>query len=207
MRDRWYGDKRDIVKWGAVLALARKRSISCVLQVAFYRPDQLNYNLIVDGVSESLPVEVIRHFRDIDHIKQLAANVNMKIDVYNEPFQWRPGFRTRQDFRTDYFNKITDVIKRYSKPVIVLLDPDTGIAPENCRYEHVTVQEIQTVLRAMKKGDVLLFYQHARQGDRDWLNATREEFRLAVGVNVPVDTITCSDIANDVAFFVVDRSN
>ena len=88
----------------------------------------------------------------------------------------------------------------------MFLDPDTGIAPKNYGYEHVTDQEIQTVLRAMKNGDVLLFYQHARLGDGDWLNSTKEEFGLAVGMDGPVDTVTCKEIANDVAFFVVDRS-
>ena len=206
MRDWWYGDKRDIVKWGTVLALARKRSIPAVLQVALYRPDRTNYHLTVDGTSEHLPVEVIRHFRDIDHIQRLAANVNLRIDIHKDLFQWHRKFHTREDFRKAYFNKVTIKIKRYSDPVIVFLDPDTGIAPENYNYKHVTPQEIQSILRAMKSGDVFLFYQHARQRDRDWLNSTKEEFSQAAGISVPVDTITCNEIANDVAFFVVERS-
>lgn len=206
MRDWWYGDKRDIVKWGTVLALARKRSIPAVLQVALYRPDRTNYHLTVDGTSEHLPVEVIRHFRDIDHIQRLAANVNLRIDIHKDLFQWHREFHTREDFRKAYFNKVTIKIKRYSDPVIVFLDPDTGIAPENYNYKHVTPKEIQSILRAMKSGDVFLFYQHARQRDRDWLNSTKEEFSQAAGISVPVDTITCNEIANDVAFFVVERS-
>ena len=54
MRDWWYGDKRDVVKWGTILVLARKRSILVVLQVALYRPDRPTYHLTVDGTSESL---------------------------------------------------------------------------------------------------------------------------------------------------------
>ena len=181
MRDWWYGDKRDVVKWGAVLVLARKRSISAVLQVALYRPDRPNYRLIVDGTPEPLPVEVLQHFRDIDHIVQLAATVDLKIDVHKDLFQWCPEFRTREDFRKAYFGDLANRIKQYAEPVIVFLDPDTGIAPDNYGYEHVTDQEIRTVLRAMRQGDVLLFYQHARLGDRDWRNSTKEEFGQAVG--------------------------
>ncbi|MBW2655740.1 MAG: hypothetical protein JRC91_12665 [Deltaproteobacteria bacterium] len=206
MRDRWYGDKRDIVKWGAVLALARKQAIPAVLQVAFYRPDRLHYRLTVDRTSEPLSVDVIRHFRDINHIQRLAANANVRIDIHKDLFQWNREFRTREDFRKVYFNKVTSKIKRYSDPVIVLLDPDTGIAPKNYDFKHVTPQEIQSILRAMKSGDVFLFYQHARQRDRGWLNSTKEEFGQAVGISVPVDTITCNEIASDVAFFVVERS-
>jgi hypothetical protein len=206
MRDWWYGDKRDVVKWGTILVLARKRSIAVVFQVALYRPDRPTYHLTVDGTSEPLPVEVIRHFRDIDDIERLAANVNLRIDIHKDLFQWRAEFRTREDFRKAYFGDVTSRIKRYAEPVIVFLDPDTGIAPENYGYEHVTGQEIRTVLRAMKDGDVLLFYQHARLGDGDWLNSTKEEFGQAVEMDGPVETVTCKEIANDVAFFVIDRS-
>jgi hypothetical protein len=206
MRDWWYGDKRDVVKWGTIHVLARKHSISNVLQVALYRPDRPNYHLTLDRTTEPLPIEVIRHFRDIDHIQRLAETLNLKIDIDKAVFQWRPEFRTREDFRKAHFIQVASKIKQYREPIIAFLDPDTGIAPENYSYEHVTSQEIQTVLRAMKAGDILLFYQHARLGDGDWLDSTREEFRQAVGPNVPVETVTCNEIANDVAFFVVERS-
>jgi len=207
MRDRWYGDKRDIVKWGAILALASKQSISYVLQVALYRPDPPNnYRLTIDGTTEPLPNEVIRHFRDIDQIKRLEANAEVRIYIHKDLFQWRPGFRTREDFRKSYFDEVARKIKKYREAVIVILDPDKGIAPKTYGSEHVTPQEIRTTLRAMKSGDWLLFYQHARLGDRNWLNSTKGEFGQAVNSTVPVDTITCEEIANDVAFFAVERS-
>ena len=207
MRDWWYGDKRDLVKWGTALVLARKQSIGRILHVALYRPDRPDYELSVNETMEPLPVEVVRHFRDIDKIQQLAAEVNLKIDIYKNTFQWNRGFRTRSDFRADYFDKVANKIKEYSNPVIVFLDPDTGIAPTTVGYEHVTHQEIRTTLRSMKTGDVLLFYQHARLGDKDWINSTRKEFGQAVGSTVPIYTVTCNQIANDVVFFVVERKN
>lgn len=210
MRDCWYADKRDVVKWGVVLLLAQKRFARTVIQVALYRADRPNYYLTIEGTTESaepLPIEVIRHFRDIDHIQNLAEKANLRIDIHKDLFQWRSEFHTREDFRRAYFDALASRIGQYSEPVLVLLDPDTGIAPENCGYEHVTAQEIRTVLRAMKLGDILLFYQHARLGDGEWLNTTREELRRAVGAGIPVVTVTCKEIANDVAFFVVDRSD
>ncbi|TRZ52485.1 hypothetical protein D4S03_03315 [bacterium] len=207
MRDWWYGDKRDIVKWGAILVLARKKSINTVLQVALYRPDPPNnYHLTIDGTTELLPNEVIHHFRDIDQIHLIEAKAKLRIDIHKDLFQWRAGFRTREDFRKSYFNEVARKIKEYREAVIVFLDPDTGIAPNTYGYKHVTPQEIQTTLRAMKPGDWLLFYQHARLGDGNWRNATTEEFGKAVNSTAIVDTITCNEIANDVAFFVVERS-
>lgn len=174
--------------------------------VALYSADRPNYQLTIDGTAEPLPIEVIRHFRDIDQIQRLAAKAELRIDVHKELFQWRSEFRTREDFRRAYFNEAAKKIKTYGDSVIVFLDPDTGIAPKTCGYEHVAPQEIQAMLRAMKPGDVLLFYQHARLGDSDWLSSTKAEFGQAVGPDVPVDTITCKEIANDVAFFVLERS-
>jgi hypothetical protein len=206
MRDWWYGDKRDVVKWGTVLVLARKWSIRAVLQVALCRPTSFNYQLNIGETTEPLPVEVVRHFRDIDDIQRLAEATNLKIDIYKDTFRWNHEFRTREDFRADYFDKVTTKIQQYRDPVIVFLDPDTGIAPVNYDYKHVTHQEIRKTLQAMKTGDVLLFYQHARLGDRGWINSTKEEFCEAIGIGVPVETITCNQIANDVMFFVVERS-
>src|SRR5437879_4521872 len=99
MRDWWYGDKRDVVKWGTIYVLARKHLIRNVLQVALYRRDRPNYHLTIDGKTEPLPVEVIRHFRDIDHIQRLAETLKMKIDIDKDVFQWRREFRTREEFR------------------------------------------------------------------------------------------------------------
>jgi hypothetical protein len=206
MRDWWYGDKRDVVKWGSICVLAQKRSIRTVLQVAFYRPESRNYHLSMDGTAEPLPTGVIQHFRNIDHIQRLAAKADLRIDIHKDLFQWSCEFRTRSDFRKAYFNGVRSRITQYSEAIIVFLDPDTGIAPANYGYEHITHQEIQTVLGAMKTSDVLLLYQHARQGDRDWLNSARQEFCQAVGPDVPVETITCSAIASDVVFFMVERS-
>jgi hypothetical protein len=177
-----------------------------VLQVAFYRPESQNYDLSMNGTDEPLPNGVIQHFRDIDDIQRLAEKENLQIDINKDRFQWSSAFQTREDFRQAYFNGVTDQIKKYIDPAIVFLDPDTGIGPASYGYEHVTHKEIQTVLMAMKPGDVLLLYQHARLGDGDWLNSTKKEFCEAVGTDVPVETITCNAIARDVVFFMVERS-
>ncbi len=207
MRDWFYADKRDIVKWGAILVVARKHGIHTVLQVALYRPDQLDYQLSINGTADGrLPHEIIRHFRDLDQIHRLEVNVGLRIDVHKEPFEWRPEFPTRDDFRRAYFNEVVKKISEYHEAIIVFLDPDTGIAPANCGYEHVTPQEIRTVLGAMRPDALLMFYQHKWMGDNKWPNSAREKFCEAVGQNVSVRVIGCNEIANDVVFFVVERS-
>ncbi len=127
MRDWWYGDKRDVVKWGTICVLVQKRSIRTVLQVAFYRPESQKYHLSMDGTAKPLPIRVIQHFRDINDIQRLAANVNLRIDIHKDLFQWSREFRTRDDFRKAYFNGVTGHIKQYSDPVIVFWTPTRGL--------------------------------------------------------------------------------
>jgi hypothetical protein len=156
---------------------------------------------------ESLPIDVFHHFRDIDQIQRLMAIVKLKIEVHKDFFLWNSAFRTREDFRKAYFDKVAKRIKEYSAAsVIVFLDPDTGIAPRPATptYEHVTPHEIHTVFGAMRPGDMQVFYQHAGLGDSAWMDSTKREFSQAIGPNIPVDVITCNQIANDVALFAVE---
>lgn len=129
----------------------------------------------------------------------------MRVEVQKDLFQWSAEFRTKEDFRKAYFNGVTCKIKEYADSVIVFVHSDTGIPPGNCSYEQVTRKENQPVLRAMNQSDLLLFYQHARPGDGDWQNSTRQDFCQALGAGVPVATITCKEIASDVAFFIVEQ--
>ncbi len=206
MRDKWYGDKRDVVKWGAILFLSTRCSITKILHVALYRPDRKDYKLRINGTQEPLPKEVIEHFHNLDQIQLLARNAQVTIDVHKNLFKWNRRFRTRQDFRKSYFDRVGETIMTYRERVIVFLDPDTGIAGETDRYELVNPEEIRIILGAMKPGDFLLFYQHARRGDKHWRINTETDFIRAVGTGVLVETITCQEIAKDVAFFAVERN-
>ena len=64
MREKWYGDNRDLVKWGVLLHLAQDYEVDRILQVAYVRPTTWE-SLEINGVSKPLPAAVIRHFRRI----------------------------------------------------------------------------------------------------------------------------------------------
>ena len=38
MKDTWYGDNRDIVKWGTLAHLAARESIKTIVQIPYLRP-------------------------------------------------------------------------------------------------------------------------------------------------------------------------
>ena len=73
MRDQWYGNDRDIVKWSALVHLARRDGIFAILHVAMYRPDRPPEPLAAVRGEVPPVVEVIRHFRDLDDIQRLAS--------------------------------------------------------------------------------------------------------------------------------------
>ena len=89
--------------------------------------------------------------------------------------------------------------------LLVFLDPDTGIAPKRAKLEHVTDSELEQIYGAMRKGDLLVFYQHARRR-KEWRKETRSQFARALDMpEKQVATFTCPEIASDVAFFAVQK--
>lgn len=59
MRDQWYGDNRDLVKWGGLLELVRRHSVKHVLQVLYLRPSDEWGRLEIDGHKVDLPEAVV----------------------------------------------------------------------------------------------------------------------------------------------------
>ena len=123
MRDQWYGDNRDLVKWSVLVHLARREAVSAILHVAMYRPGPAQPPLATARGKVDPPAEVFRHFRDLDDIQRLAVATGLAIEVVKELFTDRLA----------YFERVCERIKvkgRRGGPMLVLLDPDVGLAPD-----------------------------------------------------------------------------
>lgn len=216
MRDRWYSDKRDLVKWGSLVHLAKAHKLETILQVAFYVADDKNYQLQTRNGTVDFPAVVWEHFRDLDGIKGLSLPSNLHIKVFKEPFVRDTKRKTaKTDFRTEYLKLLLAKIKdlRASR-LLVFLDPDTGIAPERPSTKHVNAKEIQDVFVAMKPGDWLVLYQHARR-ETNWRQKTLKQFARAVGRSVGrIQTFSSPTVqsgqnlplAHDVILFAVGKT-
>jgi hypothetical protein len=167
MRDQWYADNRDLVKWGALVHLAEQYGIQIIVQVAYYRADDKITELIVDDQPPvKLPSGVWKHFRNLELIRSLENDVNIKIDVLNDPFE-----------RTEaYHQNILNRIEVHQETKIVFLDPDTGLAPKKPKLEHVLKEELQHLWNSLRKNDWLVLYQH-KWRDKDWRRKAEEEFK------------------------------
>jgi len=190
LKDQWYGDNRDLIKWGGIVRLCQTTGIKNVLQVAYWRPSQL-FRLRFDGNNEDIPKEVIQHFRDIRDIKRLADKTNITIDIVD------PEFTDRNLYTKDVCQRI----QQKSENQIVFLDPDTGLAKQNGKAAHVILVEVQSMWQALKQGDILVLYQHSFR-EKNWRNIRLNEFAEACGVQIAeIKTWEASEKVRDVIFF------
>lgn len=134
MRDTWYGDKRDLVKWGALVHLAHRERVSEIIQVAFLRKGNRPLLQTVHG-EVAIAEEVWAHFRNVRSIESLSQNPELRIEVITRPFD----FETRQD----YISWVGSYLHDHGQNKVVLLDPDTGIEPQRASREHVKVTEVR----------------------------------------------------------------
>lgn len=194
MRHIWYGDDRDLVKWGVLLHLARQHRIGLLVQVAFLRPSEFG---MLEKDLEEIPIPglVWEHFRDLHDIEELARRAGIEIRLLDAPFEHRS--------RSAFISSVKQDLETLSEPKVVLLDPDTGIAPEKYDAKHVTADEIAKIWASLGAGDWLVHYQHQRRSAA-WLDDTREEFRMAIGAPA-VSTFRGPNVASDVAFFAAAK--
>ena len=195
MRDQWYGDNRDLVKWGVLLELARRFGLRHVLQVLYYRPSTYG-RLEIDGQECDLPRAVVHHFRRATAVSALEGTA--KVDVIEEPFD------NRDQYLALLLNRIDS---RAIRPGIVFLDPDTGLEPRVPGLEHVREDELRAIWGRLRAEDMLVIYQHQtnRKG-LPWVDAKKSQCERALGVRPgTVKLAQAPAIAKDVAFFYVTK--
>ncbi|OGP36893.1 MAG: hypothetical protein A2X93_06560 [Deltaproteobacteria bacterium GWC2_56_8] len=198
MRDRWYGDKRDLVKWGVLSQLASTFGAVKILQIAYYRQDTWD-SLEIDGQQYPLPGDVIKHFRNVHNVTNLETPA--RINVIGIPFG--------RVNRIQYTQGIVTAIKSCgSERCVVFLDPDTGLEPKAAvGRQHVRESELATIWNGMRPGDVLVFYQHKIRNMNPWIEPKRVQFERALGLGCGEAKLAWGPaIVRDVAFFYCQKS-
>ena len=72
MRDKWYSDNRDLIKWSVLLLLARRAGVDRIIQIALLNPSDFG-QIEIDGEPHQIPSEVLSHFRDLRNITGLLG--------------------------------------------------------------------------------------------------------------------------------------
>lgn len=196
MRDIWYSDNRDVVKWSVLVRLAKQHLCSRILQIAYFRESNLG-PIEIDSQTFSVPPEVQAHFRDIRKVGELPGPV--KVSVLTDTFA----------NRTTYLEKAIAFIAKYSaENCVVFLDPDTGLAPSNPNLNHVLDSEAQQLWKELKAGDIFVFYQHqTNRSGEPWIEPKRLQLERALRLKTGAIKVAHGPkIARDVAFFYLAKT-
>lgn len=188
MQGLWYGDRRDRVKWGALIHLAKTRAIPSIVQVAYYR-DESDRRLETFEGPVPLPEGVWEHFSNLRHIERLAQATSMSIVVLDDVFE--------PTHRLEYIAAVVQKLKATPRPMIVFLDPDTGIEPGTADSVHVTKTDLAEVWAVLSAKDILAVYQHADRTNTWQQDRTRKMVEACGGAEV--SAITGVSMAADIA--------
>ena len=196
MRNAYYADNRDLVKWGVLLHLADEFDLARVLQVVYLRGTTWG-DLEVDGRRVPLPESVHAHFRDVRGVSRMVDAP--RIDVLDTLFE----------DREDYTRHIIDAVgeRTDGERTLVFLDPDTGLEPAHPDAKHVLESELREVWQAMLPGELLAVYQHqTNRSGQPWVEPKRLQLETALGL--PAGSVKVAggpSIARDVVFLYCRR--
>lgn len=86
MKHRWYGDHRDLVKWGSVMRIARENRLRWIVQIAFLTKDSCIPSVANSSGARPLDGHVLSHFRDIGLVAGLGKKSGIRRrDKYAKP--------------------------------------------------------------------------------------------------------------------------
>jgi hypothetical protein len=78
MRDKFYADNRDLVKWAILQRLAEIFQAHRILQLAYYRRSEFA-SVIIDGEDYSIPQEVLSHFRNLRTVGTIQSDIHVTV--------------------------------------------------------------------------------------------------------------------------------
>lgn len=196
MRDTWYGDRPDLVKWGTLIYLAQKEHIKRIVQVAFFRKGKRPPLQAGSQNNVEIPEEVWNHFRNIRLIEDLGECTGLDIEVIDQPWDSKS--------RQEYVQCVSELLKAKPEKKVVLLDPDTGIEPRRAKREHVKEEEVRKFWETLNPGDWMVLYQHSNRKAK-WQEDAKSKFQHACG-DVYVETFKAEGITKSVVFFAAQKS-
>ena len=191
MKEIFYGDARDLVKWGGALRLAELYGLRTIFQVPYLPASDDRPSIAIEGHGSSRLTDPLwQHFRDVTSAESLDQG---KIHVFRE------NLHPRQ--RTAYIDQAMNAMTNLPRPLLLLLDPDIGMAQKS-DPEHTGEDEVGRFWKVLKKGDLLAIYQHAPHR-KDWREDKRERLKRILSCEVQI--IRGEDFAPDVILLFAKR--
>lgn len=195
MQDKYYGDRRDLIKWSVLIRLAEKYNLSRIIQIAYLRPSTFE-RVDIAGQLTELPSQVLSHFRNIRNITSLHTKV--LISVFDHVF----------DDRITYHEAVSQYLANFAFELrLVFLDPDIGLEPaRKADLRHVLDAEARAIWAQLRTNEVFAFYQHqTNKRGKPWIEEKRKQLEGAIEVGKGAVLVGQSPaIAKDgVIYFVI----
>jgi hypothetical protein len=197
MQDKYYADRRDLIKWSVLIRVAEQQKVSRIIQIAYLRPSTFGM-IDVAGQQWELPGEVLAHFRNIRNVTALRTEI--PISVFDRMFDDRATYRKAA---TEYLAKFGSELR------LVFLDPDIGLEPvRKPDLRHVLNGEAHEIWSQLKTSEVFAFYQHlTNRTGRPWIEEKRAQLEKAIGLGKGAVLVGQSpSIANDVVIYFAIKS-
>jgi hypothetical protein len=195
MRDWYFSDDRDLVKWGTLVHITEKYGLNTIIQVPYFRPEIKHPHFVFMDNSLPLPTKVWRFFRNIHDIKRLESTIKASIVVIGTEFNPKQ--------RIAYISEVKIKISSAKRPIVLFLDPDTGLQPNKCGPTHTATSDIQELWPLLTRGEWLVLYQHARR-KTDWRESVAAKVS-SLCENAAVHIVRSADVGKDVAFICVQK--
>jgi len=195
MRNRWYSDNRDLVKWATLTHIARTHRLSTILQVPYLRSEAFHPHFDFEEKKFPIPEKVWRFFRNVHDVTRLGTEIGVSINVVASEFI--------PNQRNAYVREVEKEMNRSKHPLLLFLDPDTGLQPTKSKPEHTTTDELTALWSMLQPREWLVLYQHARRKS-DWVQSVKKQ--LSEICRNPKVTISRSqDVGQDVAFLCIEK--
>lgn len=194
MRDKYYSDDRDLLKWATLVHIASMHKLRTILQVPYWRPEIVRRRS--DFMAEKVTVssQVWKFFRNIHSVTRLGPEIGVSIAVISKEFD--------ANRRKSYISEVKTTVEHVEHPLALFLDPDTGLQPKRCLPEHTAITDIQQLWPALKARDWLVLYQHARH-TLTWRESVADELSSLCGVKATI--VRSDDVGKDVVFVCVQK--
>lgn len=183
MRNQWYGDPDDHMKWTSLIYLAEQHNITQIVQIAM-DPNPPTPITSIPGMGQEaermqdIAPQVSRYLHET---KSFSRITNLGVPYGIEISTWQGSFATAT--RTNYRNELLQLIANTPEPTIWFFDPDTGIEPDTPNKNHVLISDLRESFQALPTNHVLACYQHNTQHE-DWRVTKRQDFANALKVNL-----------------------
>ncbi len=195
VKEYWFADHRDLIKWSVLVHLAHRHALTTIVWVPYLRIEKQRPAFHFNNEEVRVSDNVWTFFRGIRRIKYLANSEGLSIKLVSKEFNHRD--------RSGYSLNLQRHLNGYTRPLLLFLDPDTGLAPSAAKKEHVTDEEVRRAWADLRHGDWLVLYQH-RWRNVNWINSASERMRGICG-GAKIEVARSEKIARDVAFLCVQK--